>query len=98
MIIGPAAYESRWQQKFTLLDIVMVELVVPSRLRWFNSTITLDHIDHPDHIPQLGRFQLIVDPIIRGKCPSRVLMDGGSRLNILYSDTLNSIGITCSRI
>lgn len=31
-------------------------------------------------------------PIIRGKCLSRVLMDGSSRLNIRYIDTLNAMG------
>jgi hypothetical protein len=33
-------------------------------LNWSKSAITFDHDDHQDHIPQLGRYPLIVDPII----------------------------------
>ena len=40
-----------------------------------------------------GLYPLIVDPIIRKKCLTKVLMDGGSGLNILYVDTLDAMCI-----
>ena len=40
-----------------------------------------------------GCYPLIVDPIICKKCLTKVLMDGGSGLNILYVDTLNTMRI-----
>ena len=38
-----------------------------------------------------GRYLLVVDPIVRKKHLTKVLMDGGSGLNILYVDTLNAM-------
>ena len=42
---------------------------------------------------RLGRYPLIIDPIVHKKCLTKVLMDGGSGLNILYVDTLNAMRI-----
>ena len=42
---------------------------------------------------RLGRYPLVVDPIVRKKRPTKVLMDGGSSLNILYVDTLDAMRI-----
>ena len=41
---------------------------------------------------------MILDPIIDRFHLTRVLMDGGSSLNLLYQDTLCKIGINPSRI
>ena len=41
----------------------------------------------------MGRYPLVIDPIVRKKCLTKVLMDGGSGLNILYIDTLNAMRI-----
>ena len=40
----------------------------------------------------------MVDPIIDTKELTKVLMDGGSGLNIMYADTLDAMGIYRSRI
>ena len=40
----------------------------------------------------------MVDPIISMKWLSKVLMDGGSGLNIMYAKTLDAMGISRSRI
>ena len=40
----------------------------------------------------------MVDPIIDTKRFSKVLMDGGSGLNIMYAETLDAMGISRSRI
>ncbi|XP_066398384.1 uncharacterized protein [Miscanthus floridulus] len=40
----------------------------------------------------------MVDPIISTKRLSKVLMDGGSGLNIMYTKTLDAMGIDRSRI
>ena len=47
---------------------------------------------------RLGRYPLIVDPIIRKKHLTKVLMDGGSSLNILYVDTLDAMHIPRSEL
>ena len=40
----------------------------------------------------------MVDPIIGRKRLTKVLMDGGSGLNIMYAETLDAMGIDRSRI
>ena len=40
----------------------------------------------------------MVDPIIGTKWLTKVLMDGGSGLNIIYAETLNAMGVDRARI
>jgi hypothetical protein len=60
--------------------------------------ITFDQIDHPDSIPHLGRYPLMVDLIVSTKWLTKVLMDGGIGLNILYVEMLDAMGINRSCI
>jgi hypothetical protein len=57
-----------------------------------------DRDNHLDHIPNLGHYPLIVDPIIGNTRLTKVLMDGDSGLNILYAETLNLMGISRSQL
>jgi hypothetical protein len=99
MIFGrPAAYDSKRQQKLACCEVYAAELATPAFLQWLRSTITFDHSDHLDSVPHLGRYPLIVDPIIDKKRLSKVLMDGGSKLNIMYIETLDAMSINRSRI
>ena len=41
---------------------------------------------------------MVLDPIIDGYRLTRVLMDGGSSLNLIYEDTVRRMGIDPSRI
>ena len=59
------------------------ETAVSSFLRWSESLITFYQRDHPSHVARPGRYPLIIDPIVRKKRLTNVLMDGGSGLNIL---------------
>ena len=66
----------------------MAELTAPSILQWSESAITFDQTDHPESVTQPGRYPLMVDLIIGTKRLTKVLMDGGSGLNIMYAETL----------
>jgi hypothetical protein len=66
---------------------------MPAFLDWSMSAITFNHDDHPDHVPQPGRYPLVVDPIIGNMWLTKVLMDGGSGINIMYTETLDAMGI-----
>ena len=68
-------------------------MVVPSFLSWSESPITFDQRDHPSHVAKPGRYPLVIDPIIHKEHLTKVLMDGGSGLNIMYADTLDAMGI-----
>jgi hypothetical protein len=55
--------------------------------------ITFDSDGHPDYVPNPGVYPLIVDPIIANTRLTKVLMDGGISLNIIYTRTLDLLGI-----
>jgi hypothetical protein len=63
---GPMVYESRHRQKLTTREVNAATLVeaILAFLKWLETTITFNRMDHSDHIPQLGRFPLIVNLII----------------------------------
>ena len=60
--------------------------------------ITSDRRDHPTSIHHGGMATLVVDPIIDGYHLTRILMDGGNNLNLIYSETVRKKGIDPSRI
>jgi hypothetical protein len=49
-------------------------------------------------VPSPGRYLLVVDPVIGNARLTKVLMDGGSSLNIIYAETLELLGIDLSTI
>jgi hypothetical protein len=49
-------------------------------------------------VPSPGRYPLVVDPVIGNARLTKVLMDGGSSLNIIYAETLGLLGIDLSTI
>jgi hypothetical protein len=75
-----------------------VKVVAPVYLDWSDKPITFDQGDHPDYVPSLGRYPLVVDPVIGNARLTKVLMDGGSSLNIIYAETLGLMGIDLSTI
>ena len=94
MIFGGAdAIYSKRHHKVRYREACVAKMAVPSFLRWLESLIIFYQRDHPSHIARLGRYLLIVDPIVRKKHLTKVLMDGGSDLNILYVDTLDAMRI-----
>ena len=76
----------------------MAQPATPPFLWWSESAITFDQTDHPESILQPGWYPLMVNPIIDTKRLSKVLMDGGSGLNIMYAKTLDEMGIDRTRL
>lgn len=50
------------------------------------------------HVPCPRQISLIVSPIMAKVCLTKVLMDGGSGLSILYADTLDKMKIPRSSL
>ena len=90
---GSTAYDSKRRQKVARREVYTAQPATPPFLRWSESSITFDRTDHPDTVPHPGRYPLIVDPIIDPKWLTKVLMDGGSSLNIMYAKTLDEMGV-----
>jgi hypothetical protein len=94
VIIGDLEDEcSRRQQKVRLREVCAAATAIPRKLKWASTTIIFDQDDHPASIPRPGSYPFVVDPVISNMCLSKVLMDGGSSLNILYIDSLEAMGI-----
>ena len=89
---------SKRQHKVRYKEACAAETVVPSFLSWSESPITFDQRDHPSYVARLGCYPLVIDPIVHKKFLTKVLMDGGSGLNILYIDTLNAMRIPLSEL
>jgi hypothetical protein len=49
-------------------------------------------------VPSPGRYPLVVDPVIGNARLTKVIMDGGNSLNIIYTETLELLGIDLSMI
>ena len=75
-----------------------MEPVVPKLNPRSACPITFDRRDHPTSIRHGGSAALVLDPIINGFHLTRVLMDGGSSLDLLYQGTVGKKGINPSRI
>src|SRR4051812_36404195 len=67
-------------------------------MHWSECDISWGRADHPTILPNPGNYPLVVDALFAGprfSCKfSRVLVDGGSTINILYRDTLTKLGLT----
>jgi hypothetical protein len=79
-------------------EVCSVKVVAPVYLDWSNKPITFDRADHPDHVPSLGKYPLVVDPVIGDVRLPKVLMDGGSSLNIIYAETLGLLRVDLSSV
>ena len=93
-----ATHIPKRERKRTLRDVYAIEPVAPKFNPWSACLITFDRRDHPNSIRHGGSVALVLDPIIDGFRLMRVLMDGGSSLNLLYQDTVSKMGIDSSRI
>jgi hypothetical protein len=95
---GQVANASARHRKQEHRDVCSVKVAAPVYLDWSDKPITFDQGDHPDCVRSPGRYPLVVDPVISNARLTKVLMDGGSSLNIIYTETLGLLGIDLSMI
>jgi hypothetical protein len=95
---GQVVNASARHRKQERREVCSVKVAVPVYLDWSDKPITFDQTDHPDYVPSLGRYPLVVDPIIGNVRLTKVLMDGGSNLNIIYAETLGLLRIDLSSV
>jgi hypothetical protein len=95
---GTTVDMSNSQRKWERHKVLAAEKAPPSFLDWPKDAITFSREDHPNRIPNPGQYPLVVDLVIGNAHFSKVLMDGGSSLNILYAHTLRLLGIGLDRL
>ena len=65
---------------------------------WTDTPITFGEADQPITRPGRTPAALVLNPIVDGFRLQKVLMDGGSGLNLIYEDTLEKMQFDRSRI
>jgi hypothetical protein len=95
---GKVANASAWHRKQERREVCSVKVAAPVCLDWSDKPITFDQGDHPDRVPSPGKYPLIVDPVVSNVRLTKVLMDRGSSLNIIYADTLGLLQTDLSSI
>jgi hypothetical protein len=78
-------------QKATRREVLNIEPVVPTPLRWSEVPITFSHVEQWTSFSEPGRFPLVLKPVVASSRLNKVLIDGGSRLNILFTKTLKKM-------
>jgi hypothetical protein len=94
---GQVANASARHRKQERWEVCSVKVAAPVYLE-SNKPITFDQADHPDRVPSPGKYPLVVDPIIGDVRLTKVLMDGGSSLNIIYVETLGLLRVDLSSV
>jgi hypothetical protein len=79
-------------------EVCSVKVAAPVYLDWSDKPITFDQGNHPDCVSSPRRYPLVVDPVISNTRLTKVLMDGGSNLNIIYAENLVLLGVDLSTI
>jgi hypothetical protein len=95
---GQVANISARHHKQERREVCSVKVAAPVYLDWIDKPITFDQGDHPDCVPSPGKYPLVVNPVIDNTRLTKVLMDGGSSLNIIYAETLGLLEIDLSTI
>jgi hypothetical protein len=74
----------------------------PQFMHWSEADITWGREDHPRLMPSPGEYALVLDPFIRSDTHtcrfSRVLIDGGSSINLFYRSSLEKLGIPLAQL
>jgi hypothetical protein len=70
-----------------------VEPAVPRPLHWSEVPILFSRDDQWTSFSEPGKFPLVLDPVVAEVRLTRVLIDGGSSLNLIFASTLRKMGL-----
>jgi hypothetical protein len=84
---------NRQAQKATRREVLNIEPVVPTPLRWSEVPITFSRADQWTSFSEPGWFPLVLKPVVAGSRLNKVLIDGGSGLNVLFTKTLKKMKV-----
>jgi hypothetical protein len=78
-------------QKATQREVLNIEPAVLTPLRWSEVPITFSRMDQWTSFSEPGRFRLVLKPVVAGSRLNKVIIDGGSGLNVLFTMTLKKM-------
>jgi hypothetical protein len=90
--------ESKRQQKLNDRQILVATIGPPALYRWSKHPITFTQADQWLNFDHLGKYPLLVDSVIRECRVKKVLVDGGSSINVTFPRTLLGLGIALKEL
>ena len=93
VIFGGDPSFSKCAQKLLLREILSVEPTIQRPLKYSKVPFTFSREDQWTSFSELGKFPLVLDPVIQGSKLTRVLIDGGSGLKLIFASTLLKMGL-----
>jgi hypothetical protein len=91
IIGGRQTTKSNRQNRSNAREIGHVKTETPRPLWWAEFPITFSRKDHWVNIPDPGTYPLDVNPIVDEAFLPKTLIDGGSSLNIIFTETLRKM-------
>lgn len=71
----------------------MATTSAPAPYQWSKCPITFTQADQWLNFDHLGKYPLLVDPVIQESRVKKVLVDGGSSINVTFPRTLLALGV-----
>src|SRR3954470_22853559 len=85
-----------------MMEVNSTMPAIPKYMHWSEQEITWSIKDHPKIMPTPGGYALVLNPTFMGPDInvkfSKVLIDDGSSINIIYKDTMLKLGITMNML
>jgi hypothetical protein len=75
-----------------------IEPAVPTPLRWSEVPINFSCADQWTSFSEPGRFPLVLKPVVAGSRLNKVLIDGGSELNVLFTKALKKMKLNITHM
>jgi hypothetical protein len=72
---------------------MLAELATPRYLNWSQYQIQFSREDQWTSVGNTGHCPLVLDPTITGMTVTKVLINGGAGLNIIFLEILRKIGL-----
>lgn len=92
------AYSSKQEYKKVERKVCSTWQGAAPKMKWAEQKIEFSDEDHPKATVIPGRYPIVVEPTIRNIKVARVLVDGGSSINLLFTSTLDAMGIPRSEL
>jgi hypothetical protein len=94
-VTEPTNRQSQYQRS---MEVNAVIPAIPMFMLWSEQNISWSQNDHPIMMPNPGGCELVIDPILFGPNIKvkfgKVLIDNGISINIMYRNTMDTLGIS----
>jgi hypothetical protein len=95
---GHGLQEKKRKQKLNDRQILVATTNAPAPYQWSEYLITFTQADQWLNFDHPGKYPLLVDPVIRESRVKKVLVDGGSSINVTFPRTLLGLGVALKEL